>query len=57
MTKTKVRAYTRRCREGLAGFNEALSRNDPDELLDWANEVSGAAAALYEYVEQLSPEP
>lgn len=56
MTKTQARAYLKRCREGLRGFEEALQTNDPDELTDWANEVNGAAAALYEYVEQLTEE-
>ena len=54
MTKTQARAYVRRCREGLREFEHALKSGDADALLDWANEVGGSSAALYQYVEELN---
>lgn len=52
MTKTEARAYVKRCREALRGYEQALKDDDLDALHDWAGEASGSAAALHEYVEQ-----
>lgn len=52
MTKTEARAYVRRCREALRGFEAALVTNDLDALHDWAGEANGSAAALFDYVEE-----
>lgn len=51
MTKTEARAWLRRSREGIAWANDALKRDDLDDLKEAMVEVTGAASMVQDAAE------